>query len=41
MTYTARGVRIDLPVEQEVERRRYLRTLAEHLSPARRHLTTR
>jgi len=38
MTYTARGVRIGLPMEQEHERRRYLRTLAEHLSPARRHL---
>jgi hypothetical protein len=40
MTYTARGVRIDLPADQEVERRRYLRTLAEHLSPARRHLAS-
>jgi hypothetical protein len=41
MTYTARGVRIDLPSAQEVERRRYLRTLAEHLSPARRHIAQR
>jgi hypothetical protein len=41
MTYTARGVRIDLPAEQEIERRRYLRTLGEHLSPARRHIAAR
>ena len=41
MTYTARGVRIDLPGGQEMERRNYLRTLAEHLSPPRRHLATR
>jgi len=41
MTYTARGVRIDLPAEQEIERRRYLRTLAEHLSPPRRHIAAR
>ena len=41
MPYIARGVRIDLPVEQEIERRRYLRTLAEHLSPRRRHLAVK
>jgi hypothetical protein len=41
MTYTARGVRIDLPAEQEIDRRRYLRTLREHLSPARRHIAER
>jgi hypothetical protein len=38
MTYTARGVRIDLPLAQEQKRRQYLRRLGEHLSPARRHL---
>jgi hypothetical protein len=38
MTYTARGVRIDLPADQELQRRRYLRMLAEQLSPTRRHL---
>jgi hypothetical protein len=41
MTYTPRGVRIDLPAEQEIERRHYLRTLAEHLSPPRRHIASR
>ena len=41
MTYTARGVRIDLPAEQEIDRRRYLRTLASQLSPARRHIAAR
>ena len=41
MTYTAQGVRIDLPAEQEIERRHYLRTLAEHLSPPRRHIASR
>ncbi|MEO5843011.1 MAG: phytanoyl-CoA dioxygenase family protein [Acidimicrobiales bacterium] len=41
MTYTARGVRIDLPAGQEIDRRHYLRTLAEHLSPARRHIAAR
>ncbi|MEO8694671.1 MAG: phytanoyl-CoA dioxygenase family protein [Acidimicrobiales bacterium] len=41
MTYTARGVRVDLPAEQEIDRRRYLRTLREHLTPARRHIAER
>lgn len=41
MPYTARGVRIDLPAEQEIDRRRYLRTLAEHMSPPRRHIAAR
>jgi hypothetical protein len=41
MPYTARGVRIDLPVEQEIQRRSYLRTLGERLSPPRRHIASR
>lgn len=41
MTYTGRGVRIDLPAGQESDRRRYLRTLAEHLTPSRRHIAAR
>ena len=41
MPYTARGVRIDMPADQEMARRPYLRTLAEHLSPARRHIAAR
>ena len=38
MPYTARGVEIELPPDQERQRRDYLRALAELLPPDRRHI---
>lgn len=40
VTFTARSVRIDLPLDQAHERRRYLRKLADLLPPDRRHIAT-